>query len=80
MARLSVTERMLDGYLGFLRRLDTDAKKRLIIRLTESIESESSVPSDIGALFGAWSDSRSSDEIIRDIRAARTPNRDIEPL
>lgn len=80
MAGFAVTERMLDGYLGFLRRLDTAAKKRLIIRLTESIEADDKAPSDIGALFGAWSDSRSSDDIIRDIREARTPNRDIEPL
>lgn len=80
MAGLAVSDRMLDGYLGFLRRLDIAAKKQLIIRLTESIEAGDKPPADIGTLFGAWSDSRSSDEIIRDIREARTPNRDIDPL
>jgi len=42
----------------------------LIIKLTESLEFEREKP-DLKSLFGAWEDSRESDEIIKEIRESR---------
>lgn len=61
----------IDKYFGFLTRLDNITKKRLIIKLTESLEVKDKNDSDLASLYGAWEDSRSSDEIIDDIRNSR---------
>jgi hypothetical protein len=74
----SITSEMIDKYLGFLFKLDNRTKKELIIRLTESIDLNDTKKVDLKDLFGAWSDSRTSDEIIRDIRDSRVNNRKIE--
>lgn len=68
---LSLTNRDIDKYFRFLSRLDVVSKKRLIIKLTESIEDRETKPFDIRTFYGAWEDSRSSDEIISEIRDSR---------
>lgn len=68
---LSLTNRDIDKYFSFLSRLDNVSKKRLIIKLTESIEDREPKPFDINSLYGAWEDTRSSDEIISEIRESR---------
>lgn len=80
MATLAVTNRTLDKYFGFLRRLDNNSKKRLIIKLTESIEVNDDTTIDLRSLYGAWDDSKDSDEIIKAIKDARVNNREIEPF
>ena len=66
----------IDEYWGVLNRLDNNSKKKLIILLSESIEIEES-KFDLERLFGAWEDSRDSDEIIKVIRESRLNSRDI---
>lgn len=61
----------IDKYFGFLIRLDNSSKKRLIVKLTESIEVKEKKNFDLKSLFGAWEDSRTSDEIISDIKSSR---------
>lgn len=61
----------IDKYFGFLKRLDNVTKKRLIVKLTESIEVKEKKRLDLASLYGAWEDSRNSDEIIKDIRDSR---------
>ena len=61
----------IDKYFGFLTRLDNVTKKRLIVKLTESIEVKEKKQFDLKSLYGAWEDSRTSDEIINDIRNSR---------
>ena len=61
----------IDKYFGFLKRLDNVTKKRLIVKLTESIEVKEKKHFDLANLYGAWEDSRSSDEIIKDIKNSR---------
>ncbi len=61
----------IDKYFGFLKRLDNVTKKRLIVKLTESLEVKEKKPFDLAILYGAWEDSRSSDEIIKDIKNSR---------
>ncbi len=78
MGHLAINSKILDKYFGFLVKLDNNSKKRLIIKLTESIETEVEKKSDINLLYGAWIDDRDSDEIIREIRDSRIENRKIE--
>jgi hypothetical protein len=78
MGSLSITNKTLEKYFGFLRRLDNSSKKKLIIKLTESIETKESIPFDLRSIFGAWEDTKDSDEIIKQIRDSRVDNRNIE--
>jgi len=78
MGHLAINSKILDKYFGFLVKLDNSSKKRLIIKLTESIETEEEKKSDINLLYGAWVDNRDSDEIIKEIRDSKIENRKIE--
>jgi len=71
MGHLTISSKILDKYFGFLINLDNNSKKRLIRRLTESIETETKENTDLNLLYGAWDDDRDSDEIIREIRNSR---------
>lgn len=77
---LTLTNRTIDKYFGFFSRLDNGSKKKLIIKLTESIEEkEKETNISLKELSGAWEDSRDSDEIIKEIRNSRVDkNDDIE--
>ena len=68
---LALTNSNIDKYFRFLTKLDNTSKKRLIMKLTESMEKDNSKDSDLNSLHGAWEDSRSSDEIIKEIRESR---------
>lgn len=68
---LALTNRTIDKYFGFLSRLDNSSKKRLIIKLTESIEDNKKSTISLKDLSGEWEDSRDSDEIIKEIRNSR---------
>lgn len=61
----------IDKYFSFLTRLDNSSKKRLIMKLTESIEVKEKINFDLKSLYGAWEDKRSADEIISDIKSYR---------
>lgn len=70
MANLTLNNKALEKYFGLLKGLDNLSKKKLIIKLTESLEvKEEKV--DLLTLFGAWEDNKDSDEIIREIRESR---------
>ncbi len=68
---LELKNKEIDKYLGFLFRLNNNSKKRLIVKLTKSIEVKQKKDYDFKSLYGAWEDSRTSDEIILDIRDSR---------
>ncbi len=76
--RITLKNSTIDKYFGFLTRLDNSSKKRLIVKLTESIEVRELKPFDLKSLHGAWEDSRTSDEIISDIRNSRVEKKSIE--
>ncbi len=73
---LALTDKTIDKYFGFLSRLDNRSKKKLIIRLTESIEEKEKLNVSLRDLSGAWEDSRDSDEIIKEIRNSRVNKQD----
>lgn len=78
MGSLALNNKTLDKYFGFLKKLDNSSKKRLIIKLTESLEFNEKSSFDLNSLFGSWEDSRDSDAIIKEIKDSRVNNRNIE--
>lgn len=77
---LALTNKTIDKYFGFLWRLDNSSKKRLITRLTESMEVKPKNKFDLKTLYGDWEDNRSSDEIIKDIKDLRVDSNNIAEL
>jgi len=68
---LALSNSTIEKYFGFLTKLDNFSKKKLIIKLTESIELNEDKNFKLDSLYGAWEDSRSSDDIIKEIRDSR---------
>ncbi len=68
---LALRDNTINKYFGFLTKFDNSTKKKLIIKLTESIEVENTNEFDLKSICGAWEDHRSSDEIIMDIKKSR---------
>ena len=67
MGNLTLNSKTLEKYFGLLNNLDNLSKKKLIIKLTESLDiKEEKV--DLKTLFGAWEDTKESEEIIEEIR------------
>ncbi|MEP7266588.1 MAG: hypothetical protein ABI844_03095 [Saprospiraceae bacterium] len=52
-------------------KLNDDAKKKLIIKLTESINALPGNKENVDSLTGVWDDDRDADIIIKDIRNSR---------
>ena len=77
MGKISVNNTALDKYFRLLSLFDNSSKKQLILKLTASLEVEEK-DFDLKSLFGAWEDTRDSDQIIKDILEARVNNRETE--
>lgn len=71
MGGLTISNKILEKYFGYLKYLDNSAKKNLIIKLTKSIETKSNKAFDIESVYGTWDDHRTSDEIINEIKSSR---------
>jgi len=80
MENLTISESTLNKYFGILENLDINSKKRLIIKLTKSIDSIPKPKRKIDDIFGAWQDSRTAEEIIEEIETSRYNKRKIEEL
>lgn len=70
MANLTLNNNALEKYFNLLKGLDNISKKKLIIKLAESLEVKVENV-DLNTLFGAWEDDKDSDEIIKEIRESR---------
>lgn len=68
---LALKNTIIDKYFAFLTRLDNVTKKKLIVKLTESLEVKEKNAFNLSSLSGAWEDSRTSDEIISDLKSSR---------
>lgn len=73
----ALTNKAIDKYFGFLIRLDNSSKKKLIIKLTESIETGVDENFSLNDFFGAWEDRKDSDEIIKEIKDSRIEKKNI---
>ena len=80
MGNLTITNKVLERYFGFLIRFDNSSKKKLIIKLTNSLELKEKKPLDVKSLFGAWQGDESADEIIEEIRNSRVESREKDNL
>jgi hypothetical protein len=70
---------ILNAYWELLDTLTPKLKLKLIEKLTKSVDNDEPVKTDrFEKSFGAWIDSRDSEEIIAEIRNSRTLNRQIE--
>jgi len=78
MGSLTISDKILDKYFGYLKNLDTKAKKSLISKLTKSIETKPKKEFDLNKMFGAWIDDKSTDEIISEIKNSRVNKFNIE--
>lgn len=78
MGNLAISNSSVDKYFAYLSKLDNQSKKRLIIKLTESLEIKEGAPFDLSSVFGAWEDTKDADEIIKQIRESRVDNRNME--
>ncbi len=74
---LALTNNTIDKYFGFLSHIDNDSKKKMIIKLTESIEIKEEPKCNLRSLFGAWEDNKDSDEIINEIKNSRIESNNI---
>ncbi|MBP8851044.1 MAG: hypothetical protein KBG80_10875 [Breznakibacter sp.] len=72
---LVLSNNTLDKFFGFLSKIDNSSKKRLIIKLTESIETSEDAKFDLKQIYGAWEDDKDSDEIIKEIRNSRVDSK-----
>lgn len=75
---LALTDNTIDKYFKVLSKLDNVSKKKLILKLRESISKENFEDSDLKSMYGAWIDDKSSDEIIKEIRDSRINKHEIE--
>lgn len=73
----ALTNKTIDKYFGYLVRLDNNSKKKLIIKLTESIETNSDESVSLNDFFGAWEDRKDSDTIIKEIKDSRVEKKHI---
>lgn len=78
MAGLAITNRALEKYFKYLSSFDNESKKKLIVKLTDSLNVDNSSDFSVNSLFGAWEDSRDSDEIIKEIKESRSEKGEIE--
>lgn len=78
MGSLLITDKTLEKYFGLLTKFDNRSKKKLIIKLTESLEFIDKSAVDLKSIFGAWEDTKDSDDIIKQIRTSRVDSRNIE--
>lgn len=71
----------VNAYWNLLKDLSMDVKLDLIARLSNSLLHKKETANDVNwasEFAGKWKDNRSAEEIVDDIRKARTTNREID--
>lgn len=67
---------LIETYFGMLKNWSPDSKLELISRLSRSMKSEKATKrSTLNSLYGAFISDQTADELIADIKKARTFNR-----
>jgi hypothetical protein len=78
---IDINSTLIDGYLRLLGNLSPSNKLDLISRLTLSVKTDiADNGNSFYKAFGAWESKQTADEMISDIRASRTFNRQTEQL
>ncbi len=70
---------LVDIYIKILQRLNFEKRLEVISRLSQSMmEEKKSNAENFFSLYGAFNSDQTADELIEEIRASRTFNREIE--
>lgn len=81
MKAIDINTTLIDGYLQMLDNLSPSNKLDLISKLTQSVKTDiTHRKKAFYESFGAWESKKTAEEIIEEIRASRTINREIEPF
>ena len=80
MKTIAFDNRLVEMYLSLLKNMSHDGKLDLIARLSESLKSRQEETSSISSFYGSWDTEESAEDIIEDLRKARTFNRNLEVL
>ena len=73
MKAADINIHLIDSYFGLLKNLNSDAKLELITRLSDSMKTSKKVKGkSLKSLYGAFLSEQSADELIDDIKKART--------
>lgn len=80
MGSLTVSNKILDKYFGYLKKLDNKAKKSLVKKLLKSMATTPKHGFEFVEMFGAWKGEATSDEIILEISNARVDKHGTETL
>lgn len=73
---MDINRRLVNTYLELINQLGFNSKLELISRLSSSMKKKrKSSDKSFFNLFGSFSDERSAEEIIDDIKSARTFNK-----
>jgi len=81
MKAADINLNIIDTYFGLLKNLSPDSKLELIARLSNSMKtSKETQNGSLQSLYGAFISEKSADELIDDIKTARTFNRKREEL
>ncbi len=76
---MKVETQIIDGYWGLLSNLNPSLKLKLIEKLSKSVSRDIIIQNDrFEKSFGAWTDNRKPEEIIKEIKESRNFNRQIE--
>lgn len=76
MKRGDMNAKIIDSYFGLLKNLSSDAKLELIARLSNSMKSSKKrKDNSLQSLYGTFISEKSAEELIDEIRQARTFNR-----
>ncbi len=76
---MKVETQIINGYWELLRNLNPSLKLKLIEKLSKSASSDIAKQNDrFEKSFGAWTDDREPEEIIKEIEESRSFNRQIE--
>lgn len=68
-----------DNFFDMIKNLSADEKRKLIKKISESLE-EKKPENSWKVLYGAWQSEDSAENIINELRASRHSNRQIEDL
>jgi len=76
MKTVDINTNLIDSYFSVLKNLSPDNKLELIARLSKSMKSPKRVKAgSVQSLYGAFQSDRSADELIDEIKKARSFNR-----
>ena len=76
MRTVDLNINLIETYFGLLKNLSANSKLELIAKLSNSMKTTKRIKNDsLKSLYGAFVSKQSADELIDDIRKARTFNR-----